>query len=118
MFMSMGEPMLNFDNVEKAIRILHKKYNNAQLLLSTIGVDDDETFGKIVKLSKEIPNVGLQFSIHKSNDADRNKLIPFAKKMNLLKIRDAGTVWWKETNRHPFLNYCVDSVLYVVVMKQ
>ena len=109
MFMSMGEPMLNFDNVEKAIRILHKKYNNAQLLLSTIGVDDDETFGKIVKLSKEIPNVGLQFSIHKSNDADRNKLIPFAKKMNLLKIRDAGTVWWKETNRHPFLNYCVDG---------
>ena len=109
MFMSMGEPMLNFDNVEKAIRILHMKYNNAQLLLSTIGVDDDETFGKIVKLSKEIPNVGLQFSIHKSNDADRNKLIPFAKKMNLLKIRDAGTVWWKETNRHPFLNYCVDG---------
>ena len=109
MFMSMGEPMLNFDNVEKAIRTLHKKYNNAELLLSTIGVDDDETFGKIVKLSKEIPNVGLQFSIHKSNDADRNKLIPFAKKMNLLKIRDAGTVWWKETNRHPFLNYCVDG---------
>ena len=109
MFMSMGEPMLNFDNVEKAIRTLHKKYSNAQLLLSTIGVDDDETFAKIVKLSKDIPNVGLQFSIHKSTDEQRDKLIPFKKKMNLLKIRDAGIVWWKETNRHPFLNYCVDG---------
>lgn len=109
MFMSMGEPMLNWDEVEKAIRILNKKFNNAQLLLSTIGCDNDEVFNKIIKLSKEIDKVGLQFSIHKSNDDDRNKLIPFYKKMNLEKIRDAGIIWWKETGRHPFLNYCVDG---------
>ena len=41
MFMSMGEPMLNFTEVEKAIRLLNKKYSNAQLLLSTIGCDND-----------------------------------------------------------------------------
>ena len=109
MFMSMGEPMLNWDEVEKAIRILNKKFNNAQLLLSTIGCDNDEVFNKIIKLSKEIDKVGLQFSIHKSNDDDRNKLIPFYNKMNLKKIRDAGIIWWKETGRHPFLNYCVDG---------
>ena len=105
----MGEPMLNWDEVEKAIRILNKKFNNAQLLLSTIGCDNDEVFNKIIKLSKGIDKVGLQFSIHKSNDDDRNKLIPFYKKMNLEKIRDAGIIWWKETGRHPFLNYCVDG---------
>ena len=109
MFMSMGEPMLNWDEVEKAIRILNKKFNNAQLLLSTIGCDNDEVFNKIIKLSKGIDKVGLQFSIHKSNDDDRNKLIPFYKKMNLEKIRDAGIIWWKDTGRHPFLNYCVDG---------
>ena len=49
MFMSMGEPMLNMDNVVDAIKILHKKFNNADLLLSTIGVDDDEAFNKIIK---------------------------------------------------------------------
>ena len=54
MFMSMGEPMLNIDNVIKAIKILNKKFNNAALLLSTVGIDDDETFGKIIKISKEI----------------------------------------------------------------
>lgn len=109
MFMSMGEPMLNWDEVEKAIRILNSKFDNAQLLLSTIGCDNDEVFSKIISLSKEIDKVGLQFSIHKSNDDDRNKLIPFRKKMNLEKIRDAGIIWWRETNRKPFLNYCIDG---------
>lgn len=109
MFMSMGEPMLNWDEVEKAIRILNSKFDNAQLLLSTIGCDNDDVFSKIISVSKEIDKIGLQFSIHKSNDEDRNKLIPFHKKMNLEKIRDAGIIWWRETNRKPFLNYCIDG---------
>lgn len=109
MFMSMGEPMLNWDEVEKAIVKLNKKFSNAQLLLSTIGCDNDETFSKIIDLSKRIDKIGLQFSIHKSNDEERNLLIPLKKKMNLQKLRDAGIIWWKETGRHPFLNYCVDG---------
>lgn len=109
MFMSMGEPMLNWDEVEKAIIQLNQKFSNAQLLLSTIGCDDDKTFSKIIRLSKKIDKIGLQFSIHKSNDKERNILIPFRKKMNLQKIRDAGMIWWRETGRHPFLNYCVDG---------
>lgn len=109
MFMSMGEPMLNWDEVEKAIIQLNQKFSNAQLLLSTIGCDDDKTFSKITRLSKKIDKIGLQFSIHKSNDKERNILIPFKKKMNLQKIRDAGMIWWRETGRNPFLNYCVDG---------
>ena len=109
MFMSMGEPMLNFEQVELAIRELNKQFSNAQLLLSTIGCDNDEIFGKLINVSKEIDKVGLQFSIHKSNDEERNELIPFKKKMSLKKIRDAGIIWWKETGRKPYLNYCVDG---------
>lgn len=109
MFMSMGEPMLNWDEVEKAIIQLNQKFSNAQLLLSTIGCDDDKTFSKIIRLSKKIDKIGLQFSIHKSNDKERNILIPFRKKMTLQKIRDAGMIWWRETGRNPFLNYCVDG---------
>lgn len=109
MFMSMGEPMLNWDEVEKAIIILNNKFNNAQLLLSTIACDNDDVFSKIITLSKQIDKIGLQFSIHKSNNEERNILIPFRKKMNLEKIRDAGIIWWKETNRKPFLNYCIDG---------
>jgi 23S rRNA (adenine2503-C2)-methyltransferase len=109
MFMSMGEPMLNWDEVEKAIRELHIIYPNAQLLLSTIGVNDDDVFGRMIKLSLQIEKVGLQFSIHKSNDYDRDKLIPYKNKMPLSKIRDAGLVWWQITGRKPYLNYCIDG---------
>lgn len=109
MFMSMGEPMLNWENTEWAIRYLNELYPNAELLISTIGVDNDEVFGRIIKLSKEIDKVGLQFSIHKANDDARNILIPYKNKMPLWKIRDAGITWWKETGRKPYLNYCVDG---------
>ena len=109
MFMSMGEPMHNWDQVELAIIELNRLYPNAELLLSTIGVDDDTVASKIIQLSKNIRRVGLQFSIHKSNDSDRNKVIPYEDKMNLCKIRDFGLLWWKETGRKPYLNYCVDG---------
>lgn len=109
MFMSMGEPMLNFDEVELAIKLLNKQFNNAQLLLSTIAVNNDEVFSRIINLSKKIDKVGLQFSVHKSNDKERDALIPFKNKMNLEKLRDAGIIWWKETGRKPYLNYCIDG---------
>lgn len=109
MFMSMGEPMLNFDAVEEAIRTLHKLYPNAELLLSTIGPNKPEAFNKLLKLSKEISKVGLQFSIHKATDLERNQLIPYQNKMYLRQIRDYGILWWKETGRKPYLNYCIDG---------
>jgi len=109
MFMSMGEPMLNWDNVENAIKELHRIYPNAELLISTIGVNDDYVFSRIIKLSKEIDKIGLQFSIHKSNNLERAELIPFRNKMELNKLRDAGLMWWKETGRKPYLNYCIDG---------
>lgn len=109
MFMSMGEPMDNIDEVIKAIRILNVKYPNAQLLLSTIGMNNDESFDKIIQISKDIDKVGLQFSIHKSNDEERNILIPFRKKYSLREIRDRGILWNKVTGRNVYLNYCVDD---------
>lgn len=109
MFMSMGEPLLNWDAVEEAIRKLHDVYPNAELLLSTIAPNKPEAWKKLIQLSKEINKVGLQFSIHKPDDYERNELIPYKNKLTLNEIRDIGTVWWKETGRHPYLNYCIDG---------
>ncbi|QWU14264.1 23S rRNA (adenine2503-C2)-methyltransferase [Paenibacillus sophorae] len=109
MFMSMGEPMLNWDNVESAIKLLNVLYPNAQLLISTVGINNDKTFSKMIELSKQIDKVGLQFSIHKAFEEERNTLIPFKNKMPLRKIRDAGITWSKETGRKVYLNYCVDG---------
>lgn len=109
MFMSMGEPFLNYDEVEKAIRFLHAGFPNAELLISTIAPEQPEEFKKFLTLSKEIEKIGLQFSIHRSNDISRDVLIPYGTKYNLKQIRDYGILWWKETGRHPYLNYCIDG---------
>jgi len=109
MFMSMGEPMMNWKNVSEAIKELNHLYPNAQLLLSTIGVDNDKTFNGIINLSKAIDKVGLQFSIHQALEGKRNTLIPFENKMSLRKIRDTGLTWHKETGRPVYLNYCIDG---------
>lgn len=109
MFMSMGEPMLNFRNVSAAIRKLHNMYPNAELLLSTIAPNETNMFGELLELSKEIDKLGLQFSIHKATDKERDQLIPYKNKYTLQQIRDYGSLWWKETGRHPYLNYCIDG---------
>jgi 23S rRNA (adenine2503-C2)-methyltransferase len=109
MFMSMGEPLLNWDNVETAIRGLHILFPEAELLISTIAPGKSEAINRLLKLSKEIDKIGLQFSIHKSNNKDRDELIPYKNKLSLGHIRDLGILWWKETGRRPYLNYCIDG---------
>lgn len=107
MFMSMGEPMLNFDNVENAIVLLNHKYSNAELLLSTIGVKNVKTIDKLMSLSKRIKMVGLQFSIHEAFDSKRDLLIPYKNKLSLRQIRDIGIEWYQTTGRRPYINYCI-----------
>ena len=109
MFMSMGEPLLNWDAVEGAIRKLEAYYPHAELLLSTIAPDKPEVWKRVIEVSKSNPKIGLQFSIHNSTDDDRDILIPYKNKLSLREIRDIGTLWWNETGRHPYLNYCIDG---------
>lgn len=109
MFMSMGEPLLNWDAVEEAIKLLHHLYPNAELLLSTIAPNEPAVWKRVINISKRIDKVGLQFSIHKSTDSVRNVLIPYENKLTLKEIRNIGTIWWKETGRNPYLNYCIDG---------
>lgn len=107
MFMSMGEPLLNWDAVECAIYLLNDLHPNAEILLSTIAPNKPDVWKRVIDISKRIEKIGLQFSIHRSNDHARNIIIPYANKMSLKEIRDIGTIWWRETGRHPYLNYCV-----------
>lgn len=105
MFMSMGEPLMNTKNLIPALRILYNKYPKAALLISTSGPKVD--YNPIIEISKEIPNIGLQFSVHESTDEQRNKLIPFKNKLTLAEIANIGVDWCNATGRKPFFNYCV-----------
>lgn len=104
MFMSMGEPALNQRHLCDAIRRLHTDYPNAALLISTSA--PKVSFEPIFEASKEVPTVGLQFSVHESTDEARGKLIPFKNKMTLDEIRQTGEAWHAAVGRKPFFNYC------------
>lgn len=104
MVMSMGEPLLNFKELEKAFDILHEKYPHAKLLISSIAPKID--YEPVIKMSERIPNVGLQFSVHESYDEKRNELIPFQNKLSLSEIAEVGEVFLLRTGRKPFFNYC------------
>lgn len=106
MFMSMGEPMLNYTELEKALYRLNELFPQAKLLISTSAPTTYGAFAKLNFASTEIENIGLQFSVHESTDFERKKLIP-AKTMTLEEIASTGYDWYVSTGRKPFFNYCV-----------
>jgi 23S rRNA (adenine2503-C2)-methyltransferase len=107
MFMSMGEPLLNLKGLIPALYVLYHLYPDAALLISTSApAIGDNGWRQINEISRAIPTVGLQFSVHESTDAARNELIPFKAKLSLDRIGAQGREWFAETGRHPFFNYC------------
>ncbi len=85
--MGMGEPLLNFEPTVTALRLMldDNAYglSRRRVTLSTSGV-----VPMIDKLSKECP-VALAVSLHASNDALRDGLIPLNKKYPLQELLDA-----------------------------
>lgn len=109
MFMSMGEPFLNYDAVEKAIVTLHDIYPNAQLLISTSGPKNLWLYmSRFIELSKKIDKVGLQFSVHESTDEVRWKNLT-ENTGTLRQLSTAGEFWAANVGRKPFYNYCVHA---------
>lgn len=106
MFMSMGEPMHNYDELEKALIKLYELYPNARLLISTSAPKVFKEFDRLGELSVKIPTIGLQFSVHESTDEDRRKLIP-TQTMTLEEMSIVGEKWYDTCGRKPFFNYCV-----------
>ena len=79
-FMGMGEPLLNTENVVGAIQSLNTDVGIGQrsMTLSTVGIP-----GRIRRLAQEKLQVTLAVSLHASNQAIRKQLIPSAHKYPL-----------------------------------
>ena len=107
MFMSMGEPFLNYEQLKEAIKDLSKLYPNAQLLVSTSApAGFEKHIEDFAQLTNKIPQIGLQFSVHESLNERRNALIS-SKTSSLEQIAEAGEKWATLTHKKPFYNYCV-----------
>lgn len=110
MFMSMGEPLLNMEEMSSVITYLRDEYPNAQLLFSTAGPKTKEGWDIFLNEAQFYSQVGLQFSVHESTDEARDKLIPMKAKLSLEEISQKGLEFFLVTKgRKPFFNYCVHS---------
>lgn len=109
MFMSMGEPMMNWKELKLAIIELADLYTNAQLLISTSAPwNMVNHLSELIQWSMAIKRLGLQFSVHESTDEARAKLIP-TNTSTLRQIAAMGETWAAFTGRKPFFNYCVNT---------
>lgn len=79
-FMGMGEPLLNLENAVAAIKSLNEDVGIGQrcMTLSTVGIPN-----RIRQLAQYQLQVTLAVSLHASNQALREKLIPSARKYPL-----------------------------------
>ena len=79
-FMGMGEPLLNFDNFMKAVRLLVEGVGipESRMTVSTAGI-----VPRIYDLGKEAVRPKLAISLNASNDELRSRLMPLNRKWSL-----------------------------------
>ena len=85
--MGMGEPLFNYDNVSKAVRIIMSgegvAISKRRITLSTSGVVPE------IKRCGEELGVNLAISLHATRDDLRNELVPINRKYPLAELVDA-----------------------------
>lgn len=96
-FMGMGEPLQNFDNVVKAIEILTNDINpivsSKKITVSTAGI-----VPKIKILLEHLPKpVKLAISLHSTTNGLRDKLIPVNTKWNIESLRQVIEDYYRKT---------------------
>ncbi len=102
--MGMGEPLLNYDAMLKALDILHDPGGLAlggkQITLSTVGVVPG-----IIQLADERRPYSLAVSLHAATQADRAELLPVARTWPLDELLDACRYYTRQLDRRVFIEW-------------
>ena len=109
-FMGMGEPLANYDETLRAVRLLTdaRAFDLAQraITVSTVGIPR-----AIDRLAAEKLQVGLAISLHAPDDALRRRLVPTARPNSVRELLDAGKRYFRATGRRVSLEYAlIDGV--------
>jgi 23S rRNA (adenine2503-C2)-methyltransferase len=103
-FMGMGEPMHNYDNTLKALRILNMpeglNIGARHMTVSTVGLVPG-----ILRLAEEPLQVNLAISLHAPNDAMRLQTMPVTRKYPIQAVMDAVRQYAARTNRQVTFEY-------------
>lgn len=105
-FMGMGEPLLNYENVMKAIDMITSDeglgMSPRRITLSTVGLP------KMIKqLADDEVKFNLAVSLHSAVDEVRSKMMPVNKKHNLAELMESLQYWYSKTARRITFEYVV-----------
>jgi len=103
-FMGLGEPFANYDNVVRAIRTINAGWGMnigaRKITVSTVGVPKG-----IRKLADEGLQLNLALSLHAPDDDLRAELIPWAERITIKELIDACRYYFLQTGREITLEY-------------
>ncbi|MGC8867168.1 MAG: 23S rRNA (adenine(2503)-C(2))-methyltransferase RlmN [Elusimicrobiales bacterium] len=101
-YMGMGEPFMNYENLCESIKMINKLLNIGKRNISV------STFGylpRIMDFARDFPQVNLAVSVHSAQESVRNMLVPMASKYPLSKLAKALSDYINITSRKVFIEY-------------
>ncbi len=105
-FMGMGEPLMNYNNVLKAIDKITSKeglgMSPKRITVSTSGVPK-----MIKKMADEGVKFNLAVSLHSAIDAIRTAIMPFNATFTLSDLKESLEYWYKKTKSRITYEYVV-----------
>ncbi len=105
-FMGVGEPLDNFDNAEKAMKIINSKdafnVGKRRITISTCGI-----IPAIKRLADSNSQFELSVSLHAAEDRQRSLLMPINKKYSLNELMVALRQYQEQTNRQITFEYAL-----------
>lgn len=103
-YMGMGEPMLNYDNVMNSIDIIGDDegfgISPRRITVSTVGY-----VRKIKQMADEGRKAKLAISLHTLDDDFRTRIMPINRKHNTEELLDAARYYWKKTRQRVTFEY-------------
>ena len=101
-FMGMGEPLLNAENVLAAVRSMNEDIGIGRrfITISTVGIP-----GRIRRLAEHHLQATLAVSLHASNQAVRERLVPSARQYPLETLLDECREYVRLTGRRVTFEY-------------
>ena len=106
--MGIGEPLDNFDNVVKFLRLVNHpdglNIGYRHISLSTCGV-----VPRIYDLARVDIPITLSISLHAANDARRSEIMPVNNKWNISELLSACVDYYKTTGRRISFEYTLIS---------
>jgi 23S rRNA (adenine2503-C2)-methyltransferase len=97
-FMGMGEPMLNYDNVMSSVEFLTNTHSPLltpkHITISTAGI-----IPGIMRMAEENRPIKLAISLHATTNDNRMKLMPISKKYTLKELGDAAEYYYRKTRK-------------------